>query len=133
MGVLSPVDLEKMYPSLLMYSVSWTVGCGVSSTAPDGALLFCVTSMRDSCVHTAVMSRNEMQHESRSMNGTRLMTASSGFLPPLPLGVGAAPAMILSSPPLLAPPYAGKGQVGCEDRLTLLHRIPVADHQVHDL
>src|SRR3954454_14013661 len=91
MGVLSPVDLEKMNPSALMKSVSVTVGVGGSSTAPEGALLFCVTSMRASCVHTAVIRRNARQHESRSINGTRLIAASRAFLPPLPEGVGAAP------------------------------------------
>src|SRR5690349_963729 len=50
--------------------------------------------MRASCVHTAVIRRNEMQHDNRSMNGTRLIAASSGFLPPFPVGVGAAPPIV---------------------------------------
>src|ERR1700737_2734606 len=50
------------------------------------------------CVHTAVMSRKLMQHESRSMNGTRFTSASSAFLPPLLVGCGVAPAMSSPSP-----------------------------------
>src|SRR3954465_10432899 len=45
------------------------------------------------CVHTAVMRRKLMQQESRSMNGTRLSSASSAFLPPFAAGGGDAPAM----------------------------------------
>src|SRR5262245_36399940 len=75
-----------------MNKVSCTVGSGgFSSLAPAAPCPFCATSMRANCVHTAVIRRNEMQHDSKSMNGTRLIWASNGFLPPLPLGVGAAP------------------------------------------
>src|ERR1700758_3203291 len=78
-----------------MKMVRFTVGSGgFSSVDPAAPCPFCVTSMRASCVHTAVIRRNEMQHDNRSMNGTRLIAASSGFLPPLPVGVGAAPPMI---------------------------------------
>src|SRR5579871_5497517 len=93
MCVDSPVDLVKSYVlSLLTKSVSWTwFSGGFSSVEPAAPCPFCVTSMRASCVHTAVIRRKEMQHDKRSMNGTRLIAASSGFLPPLPLGVGAAP------------------------------------------
>src|ERR1700740_1478396 len=97
---------------MLMYSVSWIwASGGFSSVDPAAPCPFCVTSMRASCVHTAVMRRNEMQHDNRSMNGTRLSVASSGFLPPLPVGVGAAPPMLLRR----------------------LHRVAVTDDHVHDL
>src|SRR3954469_3078129 len=72
-----------------------TFSGGFSSEAPAEDCPFCDTSMRASCVHTAVIRRNEMQHDNRSMNGTRLIDASSGFLPPLPVGVGAAPPILL--------------------------------------
>src|SRR5260221_14506185 len=77
-----------------MYSVRLTVGSGgFSSVDPAAPCPFCCTSMRASCVHTAVISRNEMQHDSRSMNGTRFIAASSGFLLLLPVGAGPAPPM----------------------------------------
>src|SRR6266511_582642 len=79
-----------------MNKVRLTVGSGgFSFSAPAAPWPFCDTSMRASCVHTAVIRRNEMQHDNRSMNGTRLIDASSGFLPALPVGVGAAPPMLL--------------------------------------
>src|SRR3954465_6526249 len=87
-----------------------TFSGGFSSVAPAELCPFCCTSMRASCVHTAVIRRNEMQHDSRSMNGTRFNEASSGFLPPLPVGVGAAPPM-----------------------LRRLHRVAMTDHHVDDL
>src|SRR5436305_13609729 len=71
-----------------------TFSGGFSSLAPADDCPFCCTSMRDSCVHTAVIRRNEMQHDNRSMNGSRFDEASSGFLPPLPGGVGAAQHML---------------------------------------
>src|SRR5688572_33500244 len=104
-------------------SETWFSG-GFSSVEPAAPGPFCVTSMRASCVHTAVIRRNEMQHDNRSMNGTRLIEASSGFLPPLPLGTGAAPPMVTSS---------RESQWVALRRLRALHRVAVADDQVHDL
>src|SRR5438270_13965051 len=94
-----------------MNRVSCTViSGGLSLSAPAAPCPFCDTSMRASCVHTAVMRRNEMQHDSRSMNGTRFNEASSGFLPPLPVGVGAAPPI-----------------------LRRLHRVAMTDDHIDDL
>src|SRR5262245_46683658 len=104
--------------------------------------------MRASCVHTAVIRRNEKQHESRSMNGTRLIAAASGFLPPLPLGVGAAPPMRVSfqrekapraaSPPRRArdgraPSPAGCLAVTARGGGATTHGLAVRDDEVHDL
>src|SRR5436190_12948601 len=105
-----------------MKTVSCTVcSGGFSSVEPAAPCPFCVTSMRASCVHTAVIRRNEIQHDNRSMNGTRLICASSGFLLPLPAGVGAAPPIGTSFRQLLRV---------C---LRRLHRVAVTDHQVHNL
>src|SRR4051812_6079237 len=106
-----------------MYNVSWIwASGGFSSVDPAAPWPFWVTSMRASCVHTAVIRRNEMQHDNRSMNGTRLIAASSGFLPPFPVGVGAAPPMVTSSV---------RGQGGLS-RLRALHGVAVTHDQVHD-
>src|SRR5207248_9727838 len=77
------------------------------------------------CVHTAVIKRKLMQQESRSMNGTRLSSASSAFFPPFPVcSCGAAEAMSISLP---APDASALllGEVGRDPHLVL-----VGDDQV---
>ena len=102
MRTTSPVDRESTNPPASKRNTNDTLGSSGGGSDPpradDG--LACRFAK---FTHTAVINKNEMQHESRSMNGTKLIVASTALRPPFPDGDTAAPpmAMLLSARQIL--------------------------------
>src|SRR5580692_5643037 len=103
-----PIPMVMAYP----FSVICSVICSVSRGGSGWVLLLAAwaTWSFDTWVHTAVMSRNAKQQDSRSMNGTTLMTASSAFFLPLPLPPSGTAA------PAMGPPAVVGRLLGCCER-----------------